>query len=153
MKHCAGWLISTVALLTVSGAVPPTVPPLPQVIEAWSGQHAQTSAASTHVVRTPEEWRSVWRLVGRSEPRPFDPAKEIAVAVFLGERRTGGFAVDIVETAIHENQLIVRYREKTPAPGRMVAQIITSPWTITALSASNLAVTFRALPSKPAVRP
>jgi hypothetical protein len=52
----------------------------------------------------------------------------MVVGVFLGSRMTGGFDVQITGAEVDGGALVVRYTETTPAPGAMLAQVITAPF-------------------------
>lgn len=125
------WLI--VAGCTIESA---ELSPSPTILERWSGLHGEPVDSSTSVVRTPQEWSELWRKVGRDPPQGFDKATQLAVAVFIGQRSTGGYSVEIAGIRQQEGTLRIEYREKMPQPGMRVAQVITSPWTIALVSTS-----------------
>jgi hypothetical protein len=95
------------------------------------------------VVRTQREWESLWQRLGSGEPRPpMDFGKKMIVGVFLGSRPTAGYRVDIVEVASQGDAVVVRYTERKPAPGRMVAQIVTAPFHLVSCDRRGGAVKF-----------
>ena len=110
--------------------------PLPRMVEQWSGSHSELVDSSTFVVRTLEEWSELWRKVGREPPRSFDGGSQLSVAVFIGQRRTGGYSVEISGIHPERDKLRVEYRERTPKSGAMVPQMITSPWLIALVAPS-----------------
>ena len=112
----------------------PELDPAPRILERWSGVHGGSASESTLVVRDVPEWRNLWRQVGQEPPREFDATSQIAVAIFIGERNTGGYSVEIDGFYLQGRTLRIEYREKMPQPGRMVAQVITSPWIIALVS-------------------
>lgn len=69
----------------------------------------------------------------------------MAVAVFMGERRTGGYAIEVVSVRAAEGRLVVDYRESAPSPEMMVTQAITAPWAIALIGRTELPVTFQKL--------
>lgn len=115
----------------------------PTLVSQWSGLHAGTDAAASRVIRTADDWRALWQQLGREPPHAFNPQRETAVAIFLGERRTAGYAAEIVAVTGDPQGLTVTYRETSPAPDMMVAQMLTSPWTVAILSVPAAEVTFR----------
>jgi hypothetical protein len=141
MRHA--FLISLCTLIFVGcqssseGSDPQAV-----ILSQWSGARGGSDDASTLVVRSAGEWTALWRRIGREEPRKLDPAKEMAVAVFLGEKRTGGFSVEIKSVREESGNLFVEYHERTPAPDMVVAQVLTSPWTVAVTSRSSSPVVF-----------
>ncbi len=48
--------------------------------------------------------------------------------IFLGQRPTGGYGVDVEKVEIKGGKLVVVARERCPKPGSMVIQVITSPF-------------------------
>jgi hypothetical protein len=54
----------------------------------------------------------------------------MAVAVFLGSRPTTGYAVEVVGVHVDGDTLVVVYRERTPAPDALTAQVVTTPYAV-----------------------
>lgn len=135
-------LIVPPLLLSCSGGSRP-VQPAPAVLAQWSGPQGGAAQAETRVVRTTEEWRTLWQQVGRDVPRPLDPGSELGLVVFLGERRTGGYAVDVVAVRIQAGRLVVEYRETVPAPDALSIQVLTYPWAFALVPMSDLPVEWR----------
>jgi len=82
------------------------------------------------VVKTAADWETLWRehsFDNVARP-PVDFAKVMVVGVFLGSRNTGGYGVTIVSVEQAQDALVVRYTEKRPDRGAMVAQVITAPF-------------------------
>ena len=92
-------------------------------------------------LRTTDQWQSFWQQVGREPPRVLDPSAEMAAAIFLGEKNTGGYAADVIGARVREGRLVIDYRESSPAPGAMVTQALTSPWVVAIVPRSELPVT------------
>ncbi len=80
------------------------------------------------VLRTAPELQKLWREHGAGQAPPVDFATRMVVGVFLGARMTGGFDVQITGADVVDGVLVVRYTETTPAPGAMLAQVITAPF-------------------------
>lgn len=76
----------------------------------------------------------------------------MAIVVFLGERRTGGYAVEITGVEKQPVGLIVSTRETSPPPGAMVTQALTQPWALALVPASDQPVKVRSA-TRPAPRP
>jgi protease stability complex PrcB-like protein len=80
------------------------------------------------VVRTPEEWKALWKEHAPGQPMPaVDFTKSMVIGVFLGSRNTAGYRVTI--TGIERDGAIVTvtYREERPAARDILAQVITFP--------------------------
>jgi hypothetical protein len=114
------------------------------------GAMSGVSAARQVAVSDREAWAALWREHAPGRPLPeVDFSKEIVAGVFLGTRPNGGFAVEIVGYREDGGRLVVQYRESTPAPGAITAQVIVSPYHLVALPKPAGAVTFEKLsPSK-----
>lgn len=120
----------------------PATPARSEIVQ-WSGQHGGSDTASTRVLRNADEWNAFWKQVERDRPRPLDVANEMAVAIFLGEKRTGGFGALLLGTRVEDGKLVIDYRETTPEPGMMVTQALTHPWVVAVMPRSDLPVVGR----------
>jgi len=101
------------------------------------GLDSQIDEARQVTVRSAAEWEKLWRQhAGERARPPVDFAKETVLAVFLGSRPTAGFSIEIAGTRQDGPTLIVQYRETRPAAGGIVAQVLTSPYHIVAISKS-----------------
>jgi PrcB C-terminal len=101
------------------------------------------------VIRSQAEWDALWKRHVSTEINPaptpainFD--KEIVIGVFLGEKPTGGYDVEIIRVEQTDGALVIHYREKNPPPGGIVIQALTQPFHITkAVRDDNFTATFR----------
>ena len=87
------------------------------------------------VARTQSEWDAVWQqhVLGDSSSRPppvVDFEKEVVVALFLGDKPTGGYDVRISRAEQSHDTLTIHYQERNPPPGGMVNQTLTQPFHI-----------------------
>ena len=104
------------------------------------------------VVRTESEWHALWQKHTslQSNPPalpPIDFKSEIVVAIFLGEKPTGGSAVEITGAERSDGALTVTYDEKSSRPGGMTIQAFTQPFDIIRVAVTGIdKVTFRRLP-------
>ena len=86
------------------------------------------------VARTEAEWTALWKLHAGAKPAPkVDLATTTVVAVFLGERMSGGYAVEITGTRPQGGALVVEWSERRPDRDMVTAQVITSPAHIVAI--------------------
>lgn len=89
---------------------------------------SQVESPRQLVARTQAEWVALWRdHAGGTPPPVVDLSARTVVAVFLGSRSTGGYAVEITGTRQQGPALVVQWRERRPAPDQVSAQVITSP--------------------------
>jgi PrcB C-terminal len=103
------------------------------------------------VARNQAEWEAVWKkhsVETNPPPPPFiDFKRQIVVAVFLGEKPTGGYDVEIIRIDQSDGALVIHYREKSPLPGSIAIQALTQPFhIIQVVRDDNLKPTFRRAP-------
>src|SRR5919205_627256 len=70
------------------------------VLREWRGAYGGVSERSQRVVRTQAEWERLWaQLRGNEVPAPPAPkvdwSREMVLAVFMGERNSGGHSVSV----------------------------------------------------------
>jgi hypothetical protein len=73
------------------------------------------------VIENSGEWEKVWLLAWGSEAYPIpevDFSSHVVIAVFMGERPTGGYGITIGRILDEENEIIVNVKETYP--GRVV---------------------------------
>jgi PrcB C-terminal len=119
-------MVATVILMAVSLAGH-ALAPVPFTTISQSDQSGVEDARQV-VVRTPEEWKALWKEHAPGRPMPaVDFTKSMVIGVFLGSRNTAGFRVTI--TGIERNgvTVAVTYGEARPRAGEMLAQVLTFP--------------------------
>ena len=91
--------------------------------ELWSQLHADESAAEGEGSNPPE--------------LSFD--SHVVVAVVLGERPTGGYAVDVdaVQASEDGGEMRVEFTETVPGAGCAVTQALTSPYVLVAVDVQD----------------
>lgn len=113
------------------------LPSFASAASAWdkiSGQNAGVREKLFVVVRSQQEWGALWikHTGGKPQARPaVDFTKEMVVAVFLGERRTGGYKVEITLMADPlepKSRVVVFYREVPPAGNSFNVQMVSQPY-------------------------
>ena len=97
------------------------------------GDRSGTRGPLQTVIRNQDEWKALWKRHSSTEANPppaplIDFDREMAVGVFLGEKHTGGYEVEIVRAERRDSALYVYYREKSPPPGTMVTQALIQPF-------------------------
>ncbi len=140
-RPCMKWftplVLASVPLVMSCAAPPPSGGASSAVLAQWSGQQGGSQTAGDRLLRTAEEWRGVWQQVGREPPRTLDVARELGVVVFLGQRATGGYSVEIVDVRVQGDNQVVTFRETSPHAGGMTTQALTSPWAIAVVTRSD----------------
>ena len=97
----------------------------------WRGQYGGPIDPGTEVAADANAWMRLWLQVGQDAPK-LDFKKYFAVAVFAGERPTGGYTVEFLEPLIKGSDVTVRYRVN--APTGFSTQAIAQPWRIRAFA-------------------
>jgi len=101
------------------------------------------------VIRTQDERNAFWKRHSFIDTNPalapiIDFEREMVVGIFLGEKHTGGYEVEIVRAERSDSALYFYYREKSPPPGAIVTQALTQPFHLVKLAKyENLQVIFR----------
>jgi hypothetical protein len=95
-----------------------------------AGAHSSIQDGFVAVIRDAATYAEL-RKLDRTVPKLADDffSTDAVVAAFLGERRTGGYSVDITENAGAINVI-----EKKPGKDMMVTQMITAPFKIVAVA-------------------
>ena len=147
MRRALFTVAAAVVLFTGCSLDRVTAAPISTVVARWSGTHGENTLPETRIIRSPAEWTALWAQIGRGPPQRFDPAREFAVAVFLGERRSGGYSVEITGVSEIAEGVFIFYREKVPGRDQRVAQMLTSPWTVALFPATTRPVDVRKIPA------
>ena len=86
------------------------------------------------VFRDTASWKAFWEKARGYLPpelRKIDFEKEVVIAVLAGEKRTGGWKIEVAKVErTPEGGLLVTVREKGPAPGAITTQALTYPYHI-----------------------
>lgn len=85
------------------------------------------------IVRSGEEWVALWRehaatSLPAPEPPEVDFAERMVVAVFLGERPTAGYRVDVHHCVPNGDAIVVVAAETAPGDDAFQAQVVTAPF-------------------------
>lgn len=108
----------------------------------WSGDSCEMREAQQLVIRSEDALQELWRTAGlRSLAVPeVDWRREMIGAIFLGEKPTGGYEIQLRELQRPADALVVKYAVQTPQ-GPAAAQL-TQPFLIFRLPAANAPVRF-----------
>lgn len=110
------------------------------------GSQSGVKKADRAVARNQEEWQALWKRhagdASTAEAPKVDWSKEMVLAAFMGTRNTGGYSVQISSAKEQAGKLVVLVEAKTPRPGGLVTQSITSPFHMVAAPKSSLPVSW-----------
>lgn len=105
------------------------------IISEWKGSHCGIAEPRRIVVTDEKTWERLWRAVhARRTPLPpvpeVDFSKQMVLAVFMGQKRTSGFAIQIAEVFACNREILVHVKEIAPPPNAIVLQVLTQPYHI-----------------------
>jgi hypothetical protein len=88
-----------------------------------------------YVINIQYEWEELWEITFSTKyPPPDIPAIDFSIntiiAVYLGERATGGYAIEIVDIIETNSNIVVYVKETSPEPDSMVTMLLTQPYHI-----------------------
>ncbi|HET7308296.1 MAG TPA: protease complex subunit PrcB family protein [Gammaproteobacteria bacterium] len=100
-----------------------------------SGRHSGVYKQYFTVIRDSETFVAVWRrATARQYPQPAPPeidfSRSMVIAVFLGERRSGGYQIGVGALTPSPGGLRVTVRETRPGAGCNTTQALTEPFEI-----------------------
>jgi hypothetical protein len=110
------------------------------------GQSSGLTQQKFLTLRSTTEFAEFWRVHTAINPAPLPKInfqKHMIIAVFMGEQRTGGYAISIEKITELEKELQVLVRLVKPKPNTNRIMMITQPHMIVALARSNKSVTFK----------
>jgi hypothetical protein len=118
-----------------------------------SGDRSGITSAQERVVRDAEGWRRLWQEheaggPGNRSLHAVDFSRQVCIAIFAGQRPTGGFTVTVEKATESASGLEVAYRVTGPPPGAIVSQALTSPFQIVAVESRAAPVRFQRLPDR-----
>ena len=114
-----------------------------RIVPIAHGPLSSGSTARESVVRSPEEWNTLWASLPTKQAAPqvaFD--QMMVVGVFVGNRPTTGYKVEIVGARKEGDTLVIQWREVPPAEGASVNATVTTPFAVAGLPRHDGPVTF-----------
>jgi protease stability complex PrcB-like protein len=108
---------------------------VPFTTVALTGNSRQDGGAAVIVGTTDKRSDLIRSLVPTITP---PAAGATLVAVFEGEQRTGGYAIQITSVARDGDRLIVRATFTQPPPSAIVTEVITSPAHVVSVASAQL---------------
>ncbi len=119
----------TILLAFPTAAQTPPASPTADPLE-WKGQYGG-DAEGAELILDAAHWNSLWRSLERPAPT-LDFTKFFAVVAYAGERPTGGFTLEFLEPAPQGDDLLIRWRVRSPSPDSYTTQAIAHPWKVKA---------------------
>ena len=92
------------------------------------GQHSLQTEQQFDVITGQAQFRHLWSQFDAGAPPALDFTRETAIAVFMGERPTGGYAIRVDSVTRSEGELLVEVVLQAPGPECMTTQAFTQPY-------------------------
>ncbi len=115
----------------------------PQMVPVAHGPLSNRAVPTDIVVRSEEEWDRVWRsLPTRQDPPSVAFDQTMMVGVFVGNRPTAGYRVEVIGVRRDGDALVVSWREVAPDSGGVANQTVTTPFALAAVTRHDGPVKF-----------
>lgn len=111
------------------------------------GTYSGYTNQSYLVIQDSQAWVELWNqhVLFLADPLPLpevDFAVNMVVAVFMGEARTGGYALRIYDIVDVGESIIVKMERTEPGPRCVVPQVLTQPYHIVQIAKADKPITF-----------
>lgn len=123
------------------------------VLASGSQSQNPVTAAKTQIIRSDSEWQSFWTQHRGPNAPSVDFKKNTVVAVFAGQKPTGGYGIAM--TGVKRNsqgEIEVEYKESSPPAGGFQITVLTYPYQIASINSSGDTIKF-VKAKKPAPKP
>jgi len=112
--------------------------------ETLSSFNSRRSTAGTEAVSDASAFAALWLAHNGSanEQPSIDFSRQSVLAVFAGQKNTGGYSIRITSVSLQGRVLQVRYSESAPGSDQMVTQVISSPAHLVSIDLSQQAGDF-----------
>lgn len=99
------------------------------ILTEWHGTNSEQEQADFQVIRSEREWERAWEKVNdESDPPMVDFQQQMVLAAWMGQQRTGGYAIRIREIRETDNGYEAVIVRREPGPDQIVTQALTSPY-------------------------
>ena len=92
------------------------------------GQHSLQTEQQFEVITGQSQFRHLWSRFDAGAPPSLDFTRESAIAVFMGERPTGGYSIHVDSVMRSDGELLVEVVLQAPGPECMTTQAFTQPY-------------------------
>lgn len=134
------WLALLLSACAGTGGERPEV--LPQK-DLARGAYSALRFERTQVIRDTATLAQFWERARVRDPLPaVDFSQRMVIIAALGERRTGGYRIDIEKVLATDTGVRVQIQASTPGEACMVTQALTQPFHIVSVPAHSGPVAF-----------
>lgn len=97
------------------------------------GTHSGVTERKAVLLTDEAGWQANWQQLSATVvPAPPAPAMDFSqqsvLAVYMGEKKSGGYAIEITGVELSDGTLKVTVKETRPGPGTMVTMALTQPY-------------------------
>ncbi|MBU1852417.1 MAG: protease complex subunit PrcB family protein [Candidatus Omnitrophica bacterium] len=152
MKNLLFWGIAISIILSngnslASSAIGPRPEIKINIEKEWKGYRSGYTEPKRLVISTLEEWEEVWKnvhslVIPRPELPEIDFGKEMVIAVFMGERNSGGYEVEIIKIVDTGEEIVIKVKEKELPLESFQTMALTQPYHIVVIKKYTLPVSF-----------
>ena len=99
--------------------------------------------AGNQVIKTKAAWKALAKELRLEKIPKIDFEKHMLVAVFMGRKNSGGYAIKVEKVEEKAGKIVVTVKRQTPPPGGMVTMALTGPYQIVKMPVSDKEVIFK----------
>ena len=107
--------ILLLASLSVACMGPESAEELP-ITRLAKGQHSMQTEQQFEVISGQSQFQYLWNLFDAGPAPSLDFTQESAIAVFMGERPTGGYSIRVASVTHRDDELLVEVVLQAPGP-------------------------------------
>lgn len=89
------------------------------------------------VIKDEASLKTLYQSINNEDLPKIDFTKQRVVAVFLGQRNSGGYAIKIKNVTEKANKIYVEIEKISPKPGEGVTMAITNPYSVAKINSSK----------------
>lgn|GEM_PF-2770081 len=113
----------------------------------FHGYYSGVTKSGEKVIDNLEAWQKVWKEVHKTvnpKPKlpPVDFKKQVVLAVFMGEKNTGGYEIKITSIKETDQALVVSVRTTSPPADSFTTQALTQPYDLRVIKKPTKPVKF-----------
>jgi hypothetical protein len=96
----------------------------------YQGNFCSVLTKAEYAIRDVEQWNQLWNQAGMNYQPKIDFSSQMVIGIFMGEKSSGGYSIEITKIASTPNSLEVYIQESEPEPMSLVASVLTQPYHI-----------------------
>ena len=108
------------------------------LFEALSeSQYQGREEEAFEVINDDTSLKALYQSINNEDIPKIDFAKQRVVAVFLGQRNSGGYAIKIKNVTEKDNKVYIEVEKINPQPGQNATMAITNPYSIAKINSTK----------------